>query len=104
MATTTRARARKQRVFFITFQIDGTDYKVLPLPCDPSIGSKAVRFAKQAGDGEVYDLHLDTFGWQCQCRGFVAHGHCKHVSTVQKAGLIFGAAMPAPEPVEALAG
>jgi hypothetical protein len=101
MATVPGRKAKKQRVFFITFSIDGTDYKVLPLPIDPSIGTKAVRFCKQGGDGEVYDLHLDAFGWNCQCRGFLRHGHCKHVSTVQKAGPIFAAtAAPAAEPAD----
>jgi hypothetical protein len=52
-------------------------------------GRKAFRFAKQSGDGAVYDLHADDYGLQCQCKGFVAHGHCKHVETTQAAGKLF---------------
>jgi hypothetical protein len=89
MSTTTKAKAREQRTFQITFTNDGTDYKVYPLPCDPSIGRKALRFAKQSGDGAVYDLLADDFGLQCQCKGFLRHGHCKHVETVQAAGKLF---------------
>jgi hypothetical protein len=89
MATTTKPKAKKQRTFNITFTIDGTDYRVYPLPIDPAIGRKAFRFAKQTGDGAIYDLHADDYGLQCQCKGFVAHGHCKHVETVQAAGKLF---------------
>ena len=96
MSTTTKARAPKQRTFSITFSIEGMDYKVSPLPIDPAIGSKAFRFAKQGGDGEIYDLYADAFGLQCQCRGFEAHGHCKHVQTIQKAGQLFNLQPPAP--------
>jgi hypothetical protein len=84
-----KPRAKRQRTFTITFAIDGTDYKVYPLAIDPSIGRKAFRFAKQGGDGAVYDLHADAFGLHCQCKGFEAHGHCKHVETVQAAGKLF---------------
>jgi hypothetical protein len=88
-ARTRKPRGKKQRTFKITFSIDGTDYKVFPLTIDPSIGTKAFRFCKQDGNGEVYDLHADAFGLQCQCKGFVAHGHCKHTQTIQAAGKLF---------------
>jgi hypothetical protein len=84
-----KPRPKRRRVFNITFTIDGTAYKVYPLACDPSIGQKAFRFCKQSGDGEVYDLHADAFGVQCQCKGFLAHGHCKHMETVQAAAKVF---------------
>jgi hypothetical protein len=88
-ARTRKPRPQKQRVFTITFTIDGTDYKVYPPAIDPSIGRKAFRFAKQSGDGEVYDLHADEYGLQCQCKGFQRHGHFKHVETTQAAGKLF---------------
>jgi hypothetical protein len=100
MSTSTVRGARRQRVFTILFGIEGTDYKVQPLPIDPAVGMLAVRFCKQAGDGEVYDLYLDAFGWQCQCKGFLAHGHCKHVQTVQSAARIFGKPQPGAESFE----
>jgi hypothetical protein len=93
MASVTTPRRPKQRTFSITFTIDGWPYTVSPLPCDPDIGSAAFRFHKQGGDDAVYDLYLSGYGWQCQCKGFLRHGHCKHVGTVQKAGQLFG---PAP--------
>jgi hypothetical protein len=82
--------AKRQRVFNITFTIDGTAYKVYPLAIDPAVGVKAWRFSKHGGDGEVYDLHADAFGVQCQCKGFLAHGHCKHMETVRAAAKVFG--------------
>jgi hypothetical protein len=96
MSTPTTGKARRQRTFTITFTIGGTAYHVYPLDCDPSIGTRAVRFCKQGGDGEVYDLHLNGFGWQCQCRGFERHGYCKHVRTVQAAARIFCPALAKP--------
>jgi hypothetical protein len=74
----------------ITFTIDGQPYTVSPLDCDPDIGTRAVRFAKQGGDGAVYDLYLSAYGWQCQCLGFERYGYCKHVQTTQKAAQLFG--------------
>jgi hypothetical protein len=98
MSNTTRPKARKQRTFSITFTIEGMPYSVSPLPIDPSIGHKAFRFAKQGGDGAVYDLHADQYGLQCQCLGFERFGYCKHVQTVQAAGKLFNL-LPAAEPV-----
>lgn len=89
MSSVATPKAPKQRTFSVTFDIEGTEYKVMPLPIDPSIGSKAFRFAKQGGDGAVYDLHADQYGLQCQCKGFERWGHCKHVQTVQAAGKLF---------------
>jgi hypothetical protein len=84
-----KQRRKKQRQFSITFTIEGMPYKVSPLAIDRSIGKKAFRFAKQGGDGAIYDLHLDAFGLQCQCPGFEAHSHCKHMETIQAAGKLF---------------
>ena len=89
MSTVCRPRRPKQRTFVITFTIDGQPYTVSPLDCEPSIGSAAFRFHKHGGDDAVYDLYLGEFGWQCQCKGFLRHGHCKHVESLlalQKAG------------------
>jgi hypothetical protein len=35
------------------------------------------------------DRAVWTIGLHCQCRGFEAHGHCKHVETTQAAGKLF---------------
>jgi hypothetical protein len=86
---TRKPRPKKQRTFTITFAIDGTDYRVYPLACDPSIGHKACRFCKQGGNGEIYDLHADAFRLHCQCRGYEVYGHCKRMETVQAAGKVF---------------
>ena len=90
MSTTTTPKRPKQRTFSITFTIDGQPYTVAPLDCDPDIGSAAFRFHKQGGDDAVYDLYLGDYGWQCKCKGFLHHGHCKHMQTLQKAGQLFG--------------
>ena len=90
MSSATKSRSPKQRFFSILFDIEGTTYKVFPLPCDPSVGSKAFRFAKQGGDGEVYDLYADANGVHCQCKGHLRWGTpCKHIKTLQAAGKIF---------------
>jgi hypothetical protein len=90
MCSVPKPKAPMQRTFAVTFSIEGTDYGVSPLDCDPSIGSAAFRFAKEGGDGAVYDVCLRPFGWECQCLGFLRYGYCKHVRTLQKAGQLFG--------------
>ena len=57
MSPGTAPHCQPQASFDITFGIDGTDYRVSPLDCDPSLGSRAFRFAKQGGDGAVYELY-----------------------------------------------
>ena len=69
----------------VCFAIDGTAYCVNPLDCEET----AFRLQKLADDGAIYDVRLTEFGWECDCRGFVAHGHCKHVKAVLEAGHIF---------------
>ena len=89
MATGTKSRGPKQRVFTLTVNIDGTDYRVSPLDCDPAIGSKAYRVHKLTADDKVYDLHLGQFGWVCDCPGHVHHGHCKHADVINRLCLLF---------------
>jgi hypothetical protein len=103
MSSPTAPRRSRQRTFAILFRIEGTDYTVTPLDCDPGVGRAAFRFHKQGGDDAVYDLCLAEFGWLCECKGFLRHGYCKHVQTLQKAGQLFGNPAPvqsAPAPAD----
>src|SRR5262245_10416984 len=45
----------------------------------PSDWGAAFRVQK-FGTGETYHVCLDADGGKCHCRGFEAHGHCRHVS------------------------
>ena len=69
----------------IAFALKGVAYRVTPLDA----AEPAFRFEKLGGEPDVYDVRLTEFGWECDCRGFVAHGHCKHVKAVLEAGHIF---------------
>jgi hypothetical protein len=89
MATVTTKHAPPQRHFRITFAIAGDVYQVSPLPIDPSIGRKAFRFAKQTGDRATYDVRFTEHGGECECLGFLRHGHCKHVATLRAAEQVF---------------
>jgi hypothetical protein len=61
----------------VTVGSDVTRYALAYVPSDFGDG---FRFAKQGGDGAVYHVHLsDEWGRTCECLGFLAHGHCKHV-------------------------
>jgi hypothetical protein len=49
---------------------------------------RAFRLAKIAGgtdaEADNYDVLIDPAGHDsCECRGFLRHGHCKHVSAVR---------------------
>jgi len=62
--------------------IDGRSYRV---ECFPAAGGQGVRFAKSTV--EFYDVFIpdpiavdaaDAYA-ACDCKGFEAHGHCKHL-------------------------
>jgi len=101
MATVTRPTRPKQRQLTLSVTIDGTPYAVAPLAIDPAIGFRAWRFEKQAGDGEIYDLHVDRYGVACQCLGYERWGRCKHLHAVSMLADMFRmqpATRPAAEP------
>jgi hypothetical protein len=86
----TPAKPRKQRFFEITFTIENDAYKVSVLPCDPSIGKKAFRFRKlTAAEPTTYDVRFTEHGPECDCKGYLRHGHCKHGQTLEAAGQVF---------------
>ena len=88
MATATKS-ARKVNTFRITFTLGDDQYHVTPLACDPAIGSKAYRFAKQTGDQAVYDVHQNGHGPHCECQGFLRWQQpCKHIKTLRAAGML----------------
>jgi len=89
MTTVTTKAAPRQRRFAVTFHIEGSDYRVSPLSIDPSVGVKAFRFAKQTGDRATYDVRFTAHSGECECLGFLRHGHCKHVATLRAAEQLF---------------
>jgi hypothetical protein len=62
-----------------------------------------------ADGGEVYHVNLTSDGPCCDCKGFVAHSHCKHASSLtalDATGRLApvkppAGAKPAPKPAEA---
>ncbi len=42
-------------------------------------GGRAFSTAK-AGSGETYHVRIDGTRGSCECKGFLHHGHCKHVA------------------------
>jgi hypothetical protein len=54
-------------------------YWLEPVPTDWGKGFRLEKFHS----GDVYHVHLDgALGHSCECKGFLHHGHCKHVSAV----------------------
>ncbi len=68
----------------------------MALDRDTAIGRRAFRFARQGGDGEVYDRYADRYRLHCQCWGFERYAYCKHVSTIRAAGRFFHVAASKP--------
>jgi len=94
MSTTTTSRNGKQarqRTFRIVFWIEGVAYTVIPLKPDPAAARKAFRFIKRDRSGKVeasYDIQLSPEGHaECECRGFLRWGYCKHIRTLRAAGM-----------------
>jgi hypothetical protein len=85
------AKQARQRLFQIRFIIEGVIYHVLPLAADPAVALKAYRFTRRDGRGKpvsVYDLRLTPEGHaECECKGFLRWGHCKHLKTLRAAGM-----------------
>jgi hypothetical protein len=88
-APTSKPRPRPQRFFGIRFVIEGDIYSVSLLPIHPEVGRKAFRVAKLNGDKAVYDLRLTAHGLECQCMGYLRHGHRKQCETLVAASKVF---------------
>jgi hypothetical protein len=76
---------------------DIATYRVVEFPT--SIPGRAFRLVKVAGgsdrEADHYDVLIDPHGHDiCECRGFLRHGHCKHVDSI-RALLAVGAFEPA---------
>lgn len=86
-----RSKAKpRQRFFQIHFVIEQDSYVLSVLPAHPDVAAKAFRFRKTTGDQAVYDVRLtDAFGLECECKGFLAHRHCKHCDTLRAAEGVF---------------
>jgi hypothetical protein len=83
------AKPKRQRFFGIRFVIEGDTYSVSVLPIHPEVGRKAFRVAKLTGDQARYDIRLNDHGLECECKGYLRHGHCKHCETITAAGKVF---------------
>lgn len=64
-------------VFAIATKKQTQFYVFKEIPCD--IGGRAFE-VHRLGLGELYHVRIDEpRGSSCECLGFLAHGHCKHV-------------------------
>jgi hypothetical protein len=57
-----------------------SDYNLARIP---SAFGTAFRLVKLHGRCERYDVNLAGERSTCECRGFLAHGHCKHTQGLQ---------------------
>jgi hypothetical protein len=85
-------RQPKQRFFGIQFTIEGDSYAISRLPAHPEVARAAFRFRKLTGDQAVYDVRLTEHGLECDCKGGLHHGHCKHADTIRAAASVFNLA------------
>jgi hypothetical protein len=94
---------KRQRFFNITFNIEGDSYAISRLPAHPEVAGAAFRFRKLTGDQAVYDVRFTEHGGQCECLGYLRHGHrteCKHLATIRAAARVFDLTAPPPAPVQ----
>ena len=75
----------------LTLRINGTSYKVRPLPADFG-GLKAWRLTK--ADGTFHDVSRDVYGLSCTCADYVWRrdgidpAGCKHTRSMKALGLL----------------
>jgi hypothetical protein len=64
----------------------GLDYWVRREPSDYGVVFRLTKFNPHAGDPDESHYHVcldpEQHGWSCDCKGFTAHGHCKHCHAV----------------------
>ncbi|HZY87572.1 MAG TPA: hypothetical protein VFE78_22225 [Gemmataceae bacterium] len=79
-----------------------THYRLVAIPSD--LG-RAFRLRKlEADGGEVYHVNLTSDRPACDCKGHLAHGHCKHVESLtalQAAGKLDAVKVPEAKPAPA---
>jgi hypothetical protein len=59
---------------------DNFRYSVLPIRSD--VGGRAFEITRQ-DTGDTYHVLLHSPESSCECKGFLRHGHCKHVDALQ---------------------
>jgi hypothetical protein len=76
------------KLFRITFHQGSDEYLVIPLYLDPSVALKAFRLRKLTGNRNSYQVRFTPRRVQCQCKGFLRWGRCKHVRMLRAAGML----------------
>jgi hypothetical protein len=76
-----------------------TYYHLSAVPADFGAAFELEKFSCEKDPG-TYHVHIDaTLGDSCDCKGFVAHRHCKHLGAVRelvRRGLLKPAALATP--------
>lgn len=58
----------------------------------------------QSQPGVVYDITRGREGWECECKGYIFHGSCKHLGAVERRaereGWAFGKVKPICRPAK----
>jgi hypothetical protein len=85
-------RKPRQRFFRVTFTVEQDSYAISRLAPHAEVASRAWRFRKLTGDEACYDVRQTPHGLECDCRGHVRHGHCKHCDTLRAASAVFSLA------------
>jgi hypothetical protein len=79
------------------------EYFVLPIPTDFGMAYEVTKLVPGKGADTRYHVNLGEEGEaQCECKGFLSHGHCRHLSSLQALRLA-GRLGPAPETAAACA-
>jgi hypothetical protein len=69
--------ATMRGVVRITVGTEAKHYFLAPVPCDFGRGFQLEGFELEGG--AKYAVCLDGEKTSCECKGFLKHGHCKHV-------------------------
>jgi hypothetical protein len=84
------------------------DYFILPIPADFGLAFEVTKLVPGKGADTRYAVNLGGEGEPatCECKGFLAHGHCRHLeglAALRAAGRLGAAPAPAAGPVAACA-
>jgi hypothetical protein len=85
-------------------KVTADDYFVLPIPSDFGVAFEVTKLVPGVGAATRYHVNLGGEGEpaSCECKGFLGHGHCRHLESLTALRLA-GRLGPAPAPGPAAA-
>lgn len=64
-------------------RLKDTHYHLEAIASDFGKAFQMTKFHSCGGDGAAYGVCIQDGADLCECRGFLAHGHCRHIDSLR---------------------